>query len=173
MALCRATFILCKSIPSWCNVSSFLSNRSHIMDIWEFAGQHLYYASQFLTDAKFVPFFPTGAPSQWIYGTLQDSSYTVSCLLSNKNRHHYGYMGICRAAPILCKSFPIRWNVSSFLSNRSNVTIDIWDFAWQHLYYLLSNEIAITTDVWDFAGQHVYYSSQFLANALFLPFFPT
>ena len=152
MALCRATFILCKSIPSWCNVSSFLSNRSHIMDIWEFAGQHLYYASQFLTDAKFVPFFPTGAPSQWIYGTLQDSSYTVSCLLSNKNRHHYGYMGICRAAPILCKSFPIRWNVSTFLSNRSNVTIDIWDFAWQHLYYLLSNEIAITTDVWDLQG---------------------
>ena len=142
-------------------------------DIWEFAGQHLYYASQFLTDAKFVLFFPTGAPLQWIYGTLQDSSYTVSCLLSNKNRHHNGYMGICRAAPILCKSIPIRWNVSSFLSNRSNVTIDIWDFAWQHLYYLLSNEIAITTDVWDFAGQHVYYSSQFLANALFLPFFPT
>ena len=77
-------------------------------DIWEFAGQHLYYASQFLKDAKLVPFFPTGAPLQWIYGTLQDSSYTVSCLLSNKNRHHNGYMGICRAAPILCKSIPSR-----------------------------------------------------------------
>ena len=71
-----------------------------------------------------------------------------------------GYMGICRAAPILCKSISIRWNVSSFLSNRSNITIDIWDFAWQHLYYLLSNKIAITTDVWDFAGQHVYYTMQ-------------
>ena len=43
--------------------SSFPS-RSTAVDIWEFAGQHLYYASQFLADEMFLPFFPTGATLQ-------------------------------------------------------------------------------------------------------------
>ena len=98
-------------------VCFLLSNRIALTtDVWHFAGQDLYYASQFLADTMFLPFFPT-EPMLWIYGTLQGSIYTV--------------------------------------------------------YSFLSDKIALTTDIWEFAGQHLYYASQFLADEMFLPFFPT
>ena len=65
-------------------VCSLLSNKIALtMDVWHFAGRHLYYASQFLADAMFLPFFPTEA-MLWICGTLQGKIYTVCSLLSNK-----------------------------------------------------------------------------------------
>ena len=75
MGLCKAAFIL---------FALLLSNKIALTtDVWHFAGQHLYYASQFLADAMFLPFFPTEA-MLWIYGTLQGKIYTVCSLLSNK-----------------------------------------------------------------------------------------
>ena len=58
-------------------VCFLLSNRIALTtDVWHFAGQHLYYASQFLADAMFLPFFPTEA-ILWIFGNLQGSTYTM------------------------------------------------------------------------------------------------
>ena len=74
------------------------------------------------------------------------------------NRYHYGCLGFCRAACILFESIPSKCTVSSFLSNISNVTMDIWDFARQHLYCLLFafQQKHHHNRNLDFARQHIF-----------------
>ena len=74
-------------------VYSFLSDKIALTtDIWEFAGQHLYYASQFLSDEMFLPFFPTGATSQQIYGTLQGGIYTICFPIKSLSLRMFGIL---------------------------------------------------------------------------------